>query len=119
MQDFRKLNVWGKAHKLSLDIYRMTKNFPNEELYGLTSQLRRAVISIPTNLAEGVGRGTDLDFARFVQIAMGSACETEYLLLLSLDLKYCDKENYEILQKEVILVKKMLSSLLKKLRADS
>src|SRR5688500_19694656 len=85
MKDFRQLKVWEKAHQVALAIYKATKEFPKEELYGLTSQIRRASMSIPTNISEGCGRNTDAEFARFLQIAMGSASETEYQLLLSHD----------------------------------
>ena len=83
MKDFRQLKVWEKSHQLALAIYKVTKEFPKEELYGLTSQIRRASMSIPTNIAEGCGRNTDADFARFLQMAMGSASETEYQLILA------------------------------------
>jgi four helix bundle protein len=86
MKDFRQLKVWAKSHELALSIYRVTNDFPREERYGLTSQIRRSTTSIPTNIAEGCGRNTDADFARFLQMAMGSANETEYQLLLSHDL---------------------------------
>jgi four helix bundle protein len=76
MKDFRQLKVWEKAHQLAVAVYKETKGFPKEELYGLTSQIRRSSMSIPTNIAEGCGRNTDADFARFLQIAMGSASET-------------------------------------------
>lgn len=92
MQDFRKLKVWEKAHDLTLLIYKISKNFPKEEMFSLTSQIRRASSSIPTNIAEGCGRGTDKDFARFIQISMGSASELEYLIWLSIDLKYISKK---------------------------
>ena len=88
MQDFRKLQVWEKSHNLTLRIYKLTSKFPREEIYGLTSQMRRADASIPTNIAEGCGRESAADFARFLQIASGSASETEYLILLAHDLKY-------------------------------
>ena len=110
MQNFRKLNVWDKSHKLTLKIYALSKNFPKEELFGLTSQLRRAVSSIPTNIAEGTGRGSNPDFARFIQIAMGSACETEYLLLLCAELNFYPMDQYENLLKEIIEIKKMLTA---------
>ena len=95
MQDFRDLKVWEKSHQFVLSVYGATSSFPREEMYGLTSQLRRAAVSVPTNIAEGCGRGTDADFARFLQIAMGSACEADYLLLLSRDLKYLAQERYQ------------------------
>jgi four helix bundle protein len=82
MQDYRELKVWGRSHRFVLEIYKATKAFPKEELYGLTSQLRRAAASIPTNLAEGSGRGTTRELAQFVQIAAGSASEVDYLLIL-------------------------------------
>lgn len=113
MQDFRDLRVWKEAHELAVTVYQLTGQFPKQEIYGLTSQLRRAVVSIATNLAEGRGRGTDRDFGRFVQIAMGSACETEYLLLLSLDLQLASVETLDVLLGKVGEVKKMLSGLIK------
>ena len=83
MKDFRQLKVWEKSHQLALTVYKATKGFPKEELYGLTSQIRRSSMSIPTNIAEDCGRNTDTDFARFLQMAMGSASETEYQLILA------------------------------------
>ena len=117
MKDFRTLNVWQKSHTLTLLVYKATKEFPKEELFGITSQLRRSVLSIPTNLAEGCGRGSDKDFKRFVQIAMGSASESEYLLLLCKDLAYISDEESEKLLILVQEVKKMLSSLIIKLKS--
>ena len=114
MKDFRQLKVWEKSHQLALAIYKATK----EELYGLTSQIRRSSMSIPTNIAEGCGRFTDADFARFLQMAMGSASETEYQLILARDLEFLPKDSYEKLHNEVEEVKRMLASLLKTLRAD-
>lgn len=118
MKDFHQLKVWEKAHQLALTVYKATKSFPKEELYGLTSQIRRASMSIPTNIAEGCGQNTDAQFARFLQIAMGSASETEYQLLLSHDLGFLDKEQYEKLNADVTEVKRMLTSFIQTLRAD-
>ena len=112
MQDFRKLKVWEKAHELTLLIYKISKKFPKEEMFSLTSQIRRASSSIPTNIAEGCGCGTDKDFAR-------SASELEYLILLSFELKYLAEENFKVINNETIDTKKMLSSLLKTLRANN
>jgi four helix bundle protein len=78
MRDFREFKVWEKAHSLTLDIYKATATFPRAEMYGLTSQLRRASSSIPANIAEGCGRGGNAELARFLQIGMGSASELEY-----------------------------------------
>ena len=119
MQDFRKLKVWHRAHALVLDVYSATVRFPTDERYGLTAQLRRASASIPTNIAEGCGRGSDQDFARFLQIAMGSASEVEYLLLLAVDLKFLDAAAHSSLHSGAEEVKRMLSALLAKLRAES
>ena len=119
MQDFRHLKVWERAHQLTLAVYSNTVSFPHKERYGLTSQIRRAAASIPANLAEGCGRGGDADFRRFVQIAMGSACELEYHLLLACDLKLLKDAAYQNLVQEVTGTKRMLASLLVKLRADS
>jgi len=116
VKDFRQLKVWEKAHAFALAVYKLTKEFPKEELYGLTSQIRRASMSVPTNIAEGCGRNTDPEFARFLQIALGSASETEYQLLLAHDLGFITKENYEPLNKDVEEIKRMLASLLKTIR---
>ncbi len=118
MKDFRQLKVWEKAHALVLLIYKATKKFPKEEIYGLVSQLRRAASSIPTNIAEGCGRSVS-EFRRFLQIAMGSACEVEYLLLLSYELENIAESEYEDILTRVIEVKKMIASLILKLRADN
>jgi four helix bundle protein len=119
MQDFRNLKVWHKAHALTLDVYRLTREFPTNERYGLTAQLRRSCSSVPANLAEGCGRSGDTDFARFVNIAMGSACETDYHLLLSRDLNYISGEDYDRLLLQVSEVKRMLSSFEQILRNKS
>ena len=119
MRDFKRLQVWEKSHGLTLRVYELTSQFPREDLYGLTSQIRRACASIPTNIAEGCGRGSSADFARFLQIAMGSASETEYLILLARDLKYINTSQYPELTDAIVRVKKMLTSLLRSIRADS
>ncbi|MBM3130401.1 MAG: four helix bundle protein [Chloroflexi bacterium] len=118
MKDFRKLQVWEKAHRLTLDVYRATQSFPKVEVYGLTSQMRRAASSIPANIAEGCGRSGDAELARFSQIAMGSASELEYHLLLARDLEYLDQPNYERLANQVVEVKRMLTSFIQTLKAD-
>jgi four helix bundle protein len=117
MKDFKKLKVWQKAHRLTLDVYQASATFPREELYGLTSQIRRSCLSIPSNIAEGCGRGSDTDFARFLQISMGSSSEVEYLLILSRDLQILTSDDYETLSNDVIQIKRMLTSLIKTLRS--
>ena len=118
MKDFRKLKVWQKAHLLTLKVYEVTRKFPKEELYGLTTQMRKSSSSIPTNIAEGCGRGGDTEFARFLQIAMGSASELEYELILSRDLRYLSLEEYENLNQDTVEVKRMLAPFIRKLKAD-
>jgi four helix bundle protein len=109
--------VWEKAHELTLLVYRATKPFPTDERYGVTAQLRRSAVSIPSNVAEGFGRTSERDRARFLDISVGSANELEYLLLLSRDLEYLPAADYDQLRKGVIAVRRMLASLLAKLRA--
>ncbi len=118
MKDFRDLKVWEKAHHLAVSVYRATADFPSEEKYGLTSQLRRSAASIPSNIAEGCGRSGDRELARFLQIAMGSASELEYQLLLCRDLGLLQGSVYKELEKPTIEVKRMLTSLIRKLMAD-
>jgi four helix bundle protein len=119
MRDFKTLAVWQKAHRLTLDIYQSTEHFPKEELYGLTSQIRRACASIPMNIAEGCGRSGDPEFAHFLSIAMGSASELEYQLLLTRDLGLLNQSDYDQLEPALIEVKRMLNSFVQKLRANS
>ena len=111
MKDFRELKVWQMAHGLTLAVYKVTATFPRDELYGLTSQLRRACSSIAANLAEGCGRSGDAEFARFRSIAMGSASELEYHLLLAKDLKLIKPADYEKLAPRATEVKRMLTGL--------
>jgi four helix bundle protein len=89
------LEVWERSHKLTLELYKLSRGFPKEELYGLTSQMRRAAVSIGANLAEGCGRRTGAELARFVRIAMGSASELDYHLLLSRDFEFVTQDKYE------------------------
>ncbi len=112
MKDFRKLKVWDKAHALTLDIYRATVAFPREEVYGITSQMRRASSSVAANIAEGYGRGSDGGFHRFLNTAAGSAVELEYFLLLYRDLGMISEQGYDDLQSSVAELQRMLSGLL-------
>jgi four helix bundle protein len=118
MQDFKKLRVWEKSHHLVPAIYQLSGAFPKEELYGLTNQIRRAAASIPANIAEGCGRAGKADLARFFQIAMGSASELEYHLLLAHDLRFLSSVDHKRLGSQTAEVKRMLTSLIKKLKTD-
>ena len=115
MRDFKKLKVWQRSHQLVLDIYKSTEKFPKIELYGLTSQIRRSAVSIPSNIAEGCGKEGQAEFARYLRIAMGSASELEYQLILSHDLKYLSEEYFHVLEDEVTQLKKMLVVFTKKI----
>lgn len=108
MRDFHKLGIWQRSHQLTLDVYKMSNSFPKDELFGLTSQIRRAASSIPTNIAEGCGRASNKDFAHFLQIAIGSASEVEYELLLAHDLEYINDESFIKLTSETIAIRKMI-----------
>jgi len=116
MQSFRNLKVWEKSHRLTLDVYGTSKAFPRDEMFGLTSQMRRASASIGMNIAEGCCRKGDTEMTRFLQMAMGSASELEYQFLLAHDLEYLRDPAYERLTVQVIEVKKMLSSLMQKVK---
>lgn len=117
MRDFRQLKVWAKAHELTIAVYKATRSFPKEELYGLTSQIRRSCESIPANIAEGCGRTGGAELARFLNIAMGSASELEYHLLLSHDLGLIEATKYQQLAAGVVELKRMLTSFVQKLKA--
>jgi four helix bundle protein len=118
MQDFRDLKVWAKAHHATLAVYRVSETFPASERYGITSQMRRAASAIPANIAEGCGRGSDADFARFLQIALGSASELEYFLLLARDLQFLSSPSHDEIARDTQEIKRMLASLIGRLRAD-
>ena len=118
MRNFRELKVWQKAHNLTLAVYKATQSFPRSEVYGLTAQLRRACTSVPANIVEGNYRGTDAEMSRFLQIALGSAAEADYHLLLSRDLGYLKAVEYEALAREADGVMRMLTSFIQKLKAN-
>ncbi|MFZ5994609.1 MAG: four helix bundle protein [Thermodesulfobacteriota bacterium] len=118
MGDFKKLKVWQKSHAVTLAVYKASRKFPKEEIYGLTSQIRRASVSVPANIAEGCGRNGDTEYARFLQIAMGSASELEYHLLLSQDLGFLVPSDYDQIVRDLSEVKQMLTSFIKKLKAE-
>ena len=118
MRNYRDLEVWKLSHKLTLTLYSASRKFPKEEMFGLTSQLRRAAISIGANLAEGCGRRTTPEFARFIRIAMGSASELDYHLLLCRDFDFVSREFYERSSKELVRVRKMLFALLSSVEAQ-
>jgi four helix bundle protein len=118
MKNFHDLLVWRKAHSVVLACYKYTRNFPKEELYGITSQVRRCSVSIPANIAEGCGKRSNAEFQRFLGIAAGSASELEYHILLARDLDMLAGSEYENLNCSVLEVKRMLAALIIKVERD-
>ena len=118
MKDFRSLKVWEKAHALTLAIYKSTERFPKQELYSLTNQIQRAAVSIPANIAEGCGKDSDAELKRYFTIAMGSASELEYLLLLAHDPGYLQENIYQSMQNDLVETRKMLNAFIQKLKAS-
>jgi four helix bundle protein len=116
MGDYRALKVWQKAHQLTLAVYQNTEHFPKNELFGLTSQLRRSAASIPANLAEGSGRDSDRELVRYCRISLVSAMELDYHLLLARDLGYLVEERYSELEVKTSEVRRMLAALAESLR---
>jgi four helix bundle protein len=115
MEDFKDLKVWTKAHQLTLAIYHCTRRFPRDEIYGLTSQIRRASASIGANIAEGCGRRSDPEMKRFIQISRGSASELEYRILLARDLRLLTVEEFEDLEAKTLEIQRMLAALTQRL----
>ena len=118
MRNYRDLVVWQKAHRLTLVVYKATQNFPADERFGLTSQLRRAAGSVAANLAEGCGRRSEGEMARFVQISMGSGAELSYHFLLAKDLGLVRSDVYESLTSDLSEIMRMLSALSAKVRSS-
>jgi four helix bundle protein len=119
MRDFRSLSVWLKAHALALEVYRLTKEFPKDEIYGLTSQMRRSAVSVPANIAEGCGRDGEPEFRHFMRMAFGSATELEYYVLLSHELALLSGPDCDALSAGVVETKRMLAALIRSLKSDS
>jgi four helix bundle protein len=116
VKDFKDLTVWRKAHTITLRAYRLTQSFPREELFGLTSQIRRSAASIGANIAEGCGRRSDGEMTRFLHIARGSAVELEYHLILAHDLALLTASSFKVLAGDVDEVQRMLTSLIQRVK---
>ena len=110
MHNFRKLDIWIKSMSLVKDLYLITKTFPKSEQFGITSQIQRAAVSVPTNIAEGSAKSSNKDFARFLEISLGSACELETLILLSKDLNYIENDSFEFVENRIKEVSRMIKS---------
>ena len=115
LKNYKELKVWQRAYQLCLEVYKITKRFPTEERYSLTSQIRRAAVSVPSNIAEGYGRKTTPEYIRFLYIAYSSNCEMETQILLSGDLDYIETDKLKILQEGIGEVERMLKALIKSL----
>ncbi len=118
MRNFRSLSVWQKSHELTLEIYKSTASFPKEELYGLVTQMRRSASSVPSNIAEGCGRNTQSQLAHFLNIALGSASELEYQILLAKDLNFLSDQIFKEQTNQIIEINRMLTSLHQKVLSD-
>jgi four helix bundle protein len=119
MRDFKGLRAWQKAHELVIAVYRSTGAFPRDELYGLTSQVRRGSVSIASNIAEGCGRRSQPEMAHFLHVAIGSANEVEYQLLLARDLGYLEDSRFRYLEQVVSEARRMITTLARKVERDS
>lgn len=117
MQDFTKLKIWQKAHNFTINLYRLTSKFPNDEKFGLTNQIRRATVSIESNIAEGRGRGGDKEFARFLDIAQGSCFEVRCQIYIARDLGYLDESKSKLLLEKAEEISRLIHSFKQKLKA--
>jgi four helix bundle protein len=117
LKNYRDLNVWQRAYRLCLEIYKATKTFPKDEQYNLTSQIRRAAVSIPSNIAEGYGRKTTPDYIRSLYISYGSICELETQIMIAGDLEYISREIMVNIQEDIREVERMLKALIKSLES--
>jgi len=116
-RDYRKLDVWKKSHELVMDVYRITSQFPRQEQYGLTSQMRRAAVSIPCNIVEGCGRGGEVELSRFLSISLGSVSELSYQLFLACELEYMNTETGQPLIAKAEGIGRMLNAFIRKLQS--
>ena len=119
MRDFQQLEFWQRSHKLTLQVYNLTRSFPKEEIYGLISQMRRSASSVSTNIAEGCGRNSSMELKRFLIIVAGSTSELQYQFILSKDLGYITELIFKELFDEILQIRKMIYSYCERLKADS
>ena len=115
LKNYKDLQVWQKSYQLCLKIYRITAQFPKEEKFGLTSQIKRSAVSIPSNIAEGYGRKTTADYIRILYISYGSICELETQILLARDLRFIEKREVDVILSDIAEVERLLKALIKSL----
>ena len=116
MNNYKELKVWQKSINLSIRIYKITSSFPKEELYGITSQIRRSAVSVPSNIAEGAGRGSSKEFKRFIDIALGSVAELDTQIIISKYLKYFNENDFKEINNAILEIQKMLIGLKKNVK---
>ena len=119
MQDFTQLKVWQKAHNFTVNLYKKTANFPSEEKFGLTNQIRRASVSIESNIAEGCGRNGEREFSRFIDLAQGSAYEVRCQIFIARDLGFLSSDESNLLLSKIDEISRMMIAFQKKLKAES
>lgn len=117
IKSYRELLIWQKSILVVTNIYKLTRDFPKEELFGITSQMRRCAISIPSNIVEGFGRNSQGDFKRFLNISLGSIYELQTQIEISQNLEYLNTENYKYLMESCVELEKMMNSLVSKIKA--
>jgi four helix bundle protein len=117
VKEYRHLQVWARSHALTLELYRATRTFPRDEMFGVTSQLRRAAASIAANIAEGCGRDGDAELRRYLSISLGSACELDYFILLATQLGYLSTEEGSKFGSEALQLRRMLGTFIRRLKA--
>jgi four helix bundle protein len=117
-QTYQDLKIWQQAHELALEIYSLTASFPKEEMYGITSQIKRSATSIPANIVEGYGRQSNKDFSKFLYISLGSLEETTYFLLLAMDLHFIDESAFKALHSRYLELRLMLLSFIRKVNSN-
>lgn len=118
MRNYKELEIWKKSKDIVIDIYKVTSDFPKSELYGLTSQIRRAGISISANIAEGNGKNSDAELARFINISIGSSSEVEALLIIANELEFISNDDFNQISNKLTTIRKMLYSFLKRVNSD-
>lgn len=116
MKTFREINVWQKAMDCVTTLYQQTQKFPKDELFGLTSQMRRCAVSVPSNIAEGFGRNSSIEFKRFLKISMGSLFELQTQVEIAKNLKYIDESQFDSFYKDLREIERMLSSFISSIK---
>ena len=118
MRNFRKLKIWKNAIEIVKEVYKLSKKLPKEEIYGIRSQITRASVSVPSNIAEGCSRNSDIEYKRFLEIAIGSLFELETQLIIIVELEMISMEEIQLLLEKIEIEEKMINSLINKLKTN-